>query len=186
MKQAGVEMTPSGQRAAPDAEESLAIERLNREFRGSLLRYFSRRARNLDVEDMVQEVFMHLVRRGSISALERENINAYMFETASNVLRDHMRKRKTHRADAHEPFDAEMHGNADFSPEHVLVGKEGLARATAALLELPERTRVIFVLRRLEGMRYNDIAARLAISVSAVEKHMQRAIVHIGRRRDQE
>jgi len=43
-----------------------------------------------------------------------------------------------------------------------------LARATAVLLELPERTRVIFVLRRLEGMRYLDIAARLGISVSAV------------------
>ena len=179
-------MTPSELRATPDAEERLAIERLNRDFRGSLLRYFSRRAQNLDVEDMVQEVFMRLVRRGSISALERENINAYMFETASSVLTDRLRKRRTHRADAHEPFDPDRHGDADFSPEHVLLGKESLARATAALLELPERTRVIFVLRRLEGMRYNDIAARLAISVSAVEKHMHRAVAHVARRKDQE
>jgi RNA polymerase sigma-70 factor (ECF subfamily) len=43
---------------------------------------------------------------------------------------------------------------------------------------------VIFVLRRLEGMRLNDIAKRLGISVSAVEKHMQRAIIHIMRRID--
>ena len=62
--------------------------------------------------------------------------------------------------------------------------RQQLARATAVLLELPERTRVIFVLRRLEGMRLNDIAKRLGISVSAVEKHMQRAITHIMRRID--
>jgi RNA polymerase sigma-70 factor (ECF subfamily) len=67
-----------------------------------------------------------------------------------------------------------------------LLGKERLVRATAVLLELPERTRVIFVLRRLEGMRFNDIAARLGISVSAVEKHMQRAITHLMRRIEQE
>jgi RNA polymerase sigma-70 factor (ECF subfamily) len=67
----------------------------------------------------------------------------------------------------------------DFSPEHVLLGRERLARATAVLLELPERTRVIFVLRRLEGMKYLDIAARLGISVSAVEKHMERAVARL-------
>jgi RNA polymerase sigma-70 factor (ECF subfamily) len=67
----------------------------------------------------------------------------------------------------------------DFSPERVLLGKEALVRATAVLLELPERTRMVFVMRRLEGMRYLDIAARLGISVSAVEKHMTRAMAHL-------
>jgi len=42
-----------------------------------------------------------------------------------------------------------------------------------------ERSRVVFVLRRLEGLKYRDIAAQLNISVSAVEKHMERAIAHL-------
>ncbi len=39
---------------------------------------------------------------------------------------------------------------------------------------------MIFVLRRLEGMKYLDIAARLGISVSAVEKHMERAVARLA------
>lgn len=162
-----------------------ALDRLDRDFRRSLLSYFGRRTRDrADLEDMVQEVFERLIKRGGASELERQNLSAYVFETASSVLTDHLRKKVTHHSDAHEPFDQNQHGGADFSPEHVLMDRQQLARATAVLLELPERTRVIFVLRRLEGMRLGDIATRLGISVSAVEKHMQRAITHIMRRID--
>lgn len=168
-------------------DDKAALERLSRDFRGSLLRYFGRRMRDQsDVEDMAQEVFVRLIKRGGTSALERENLHPYVFETASSVLKDRLRKRVTHHADAHEPFDHTRHSDADFSPEHVLLGRERLARTTALLLELPERTRVIFLLRRLEGLRYQDIAARLGISVSAVEKHVQRAVTHLIHRADAE
>lgn len=166
-------------------EDIVVLDRLGRDFRASLLRYFGRRTRDrADLEDMVQEVFVRLIQRGGASELERQNLNAYVFETASSVLKDRLRKKITHHVDAHEPFDLNRHAGEDFSPEHVLLDQEQLARATAVLLELPERTRVIFVLRRLEGMRFNHISARLGISVSAVEKHMQRAITHLMRRID--
>jgi RNA polymerase sigma-70 factor (ECF subfamily) len=54
--------------------------------------------------------------------------------------------------------------------------RQELHAATLALLRLPERTRTVFILRRLEGMRFHEIASHLGISVSAVEKHMVRAI----------
>ena len=133
---------------------------------------------------MVQEVFERLLKRGNVAGLE--HIGGYVFETAGSVLTDRLRKRRSRRADLHEAFDAEQHGDVDFSPEHVLLGRERLVRATAILLELPERTRVIFVLRRLEGMKYLDIAVRLGISTSAVEKHMQRAIAHLASRLEEE
>lgn len=168
-----------------DEEDQAALERLDRAYRPSLLRYFGRRTRDrADLEDMVQEVFVRLIKRGGTSSLERQNLSAYMFETASSLLKDRARRQQTRHADAHEPFDQDRHAGEDFSPEHVMLDREKLARATAVLLELPERTRVIFVLRRLEGMRFNDIAARLGISVSAVEKHMQRAVTHLMRRID--
>jgi RNA polymerase sigma-70 factor (ECF subfamily) len=47
------------------------------------------------------------------------------------------------------------------------------------LLSLPERTRTIFVLSRLEGCGYREIGSRLGISVSAVEKQMARATHHL-------
>lgn len=52
------------------------------------------------------------------------------------------------------------------------------------LQALPERTRVIFILRRLEGLKYQDIANRFGISVSAVEKHMERAVAQLAKGMD--
>jgi RNA polymerase sigma-70 factor (ECF subfamily) len=131
-----------------------------------------------EIDDMVQQVFERLLKRGDVSNVE--HLGGYVFQTASSVLADHQRRRRSRHADAHDEFDERNHGDVDFSPEHVLMGRERLANATAVLLELPERTRVIFVLRRLEGMKYLDIAARLGISVSAVEKHMERAVARLA------
>jgi len=154
---------------------------LNEAFRAPLTRYFARRVRNAaDVEDMVQEVFERLIKRGDIGSVEM--VGAYVFETASTVFTDRFRRRSVRHADEHDEFDDNLHGDVYFSTERVVIGRERLASATTALLELPERTRQIFVLRRLEGMSYLDIEARLGISVSAIEKHMQRAIAHLTSR----
>lgn len=156
-------------------------EALNEAFRASLTRYFARRVRNdADVEDMVQEVFERLIKRGDVGSVEF--LGGYVFETASAVFTDRFRRRSARHADEHDEYDDDLHGDAQFSTERVVMGRERLAHATTALLELPERTRVIFVLRRLEGMSYLDIEARLGISVSAIEKHMQRAVAHLTSR----
>lgn len=174
---------PASAELTPADRETLRA--LDNKYRTTLMRHFGRRYSNAgEIEDMVQEVFFRLIRRGGVADLE--NLQAYVFETASSVLKDRLRRLRTHHENAHEAFDPDVHGDVDFSPEDVLLDRERLARATAALLELPERTRVIFMLRRMEGMRFRDIGARLGISVSAVEKHMQRAITHMVRRRDQE
>lgn len=164
-------------KCAPDPE---SVARLAA-FRPSLLRFFRRRVRDpAEAEDLVQDVFVRLAQRGSLNDLD--NLAAYIFETASSVVVDRGRRRRTRAADVHDPFDAEQHGGADFAPDRVLEGRERLRRASAILLELPERTRHIFMLRRMEGLRYQDIASRLGISVSAVEKHMQRAMTYLIQR----
>lgn len=159
----------------------VSLQALDARFRMSLDRYFSRRVRDRgEVEDLIQEVFLRLAKRGRLDDVDK--VGGYVFETASSVLMDRLRRRRSRFESDHEAFDGEKHGDVDFSPERVLLGREALVRATAVLLELPERTRVVFVLRRLEGMRYLDIAARLGISVSAVEKHMTRAMAHLVKR----
>jgi len=73
----------------------------------------------------------------------------------------------------------------DLSPERVLLGAEQLARAISALEELPENTRRVFVLRRYEGMRHEEIATHLGMSVSGVRFHMEKAKAHLARRLEQ-
>lgn len=161
------------------ARETVAIDGLHRAYRAPLLRFFSSRESDRSVaEDMVQQVFERLVQRGEIDSID--NARGYIFAIAQSVFADHVRKIGTRRVHAHDEFDESLHGGVDFSPEYVLDKRERLARAMEILQGLPERSRVIFVLRRLEGVKYQEIAARLGISVSAVEKHMERAIAQLA------
>lgn len=148
------------------------------EFRPMLMRYFSRRlSERGEVEDLVHEVLTRLLGSGQIGALQNER--SYIFQTAHRVLIDWLRKRDTHHVRDHESFDPELHTIEDFAADRVLVGRDELERATAILEELPERTRAIFLLRRLEGLRYAEIAKRLGVSVSTVEKQMCFALNHL-------
>jgi RNA polymerase sigma factor (sigma-70 family) len=143
--------------------------------RGWLTRYFRRRVRDLaETEDLVQDVFARMVARDSTEPVE--HLGGYVQKTASSVLTDWIRRRSSHAANFHVPFEPDLHGEEEADPARILDGREELQAATMVLLQLPERTRTVFVLRRLEGQRFQDIAAKLGISVSAVEKHMVRAI----------
>jgi RNA polymerase sigma-70 factor (ECF subfamily) len=144
-------------------------------------RFFSRRLRDgADVEDLTQEVFARLLKRAELG--EIANIEGYLFHTAANLLRE--RARKAARRPGDDPgFDPDLAESVeDFSPERILLGREAYARMVEALQELPERTRTIFVLNRFEELSAAEIARRLGVSVSTVEKDMMRAIAHLKAR----
>ncbi len=113
---------------------------------------------------------------------------AYVFTIAANLLRDRARSPAGRLARAHfaiEPGE-DFHSDAplveDRGPERVLIGRETLLAAVKALAELPARTREIFVLFRFESMSQREIAALYGVSVSAVEKHVARALAHLAQR----
>lgn len=62
------------------------------QFGGTLLRFFERRVKDrAEAEDLVQEVFVRLIKRGDIVQLE--DVRGYLFETAASVIVDRARKR---------------------------------------------------------------------------------------------
>lgn len=155
-----------------NAEMDLAVR--SRTLRGALTRYFQRRLPNThEVDDLVQEVFLRIVRRGNSQDLDR--FEGYVFETAASVIKDRFRRRRTRMSASHVTFEPDLHGQVDVSPEQTVLAREALRSTTRAIMALPERTRTIFILRRLEGLSHPEIARRLGVSLSAVEKHMQRA-----------
>ena len=154
------------------------LETLAREYRPALRRYFSKRAdQNADVEDLVQEVLVRLAVRGECDTIEQPE--AYLMRTATNVWRDFLRKKKTHAEEAHEEY-IEGQLPEENGPAKELEGRESVDAVLAALGGLPQRTRQVFVLCRVEGIRQRSVAKRLGVSVSAVEKHMIRAIAHLA------
>lgn len=143
--------------------------------------YIARNIRDQSqVDDMVQEVLLRLHARRAGDAIE--NVEGYLFRTAASVLVDHARRAKVRHASAHGELAETDHPVEELSPERVLLAKQQVAIVAAALKELPDRTRDVFVLRRFEQLSYAEVAARFNISVSAAEKHVAKAMQHILRR----
>ena len=146
-----------------------------------LTRYFLRHWRQeADIDDLVQETLLRLVR----SPVQADNAEAYAVRIASNLLRDRARRDQSHRADQHTAFDDTLAYLPSEEPDcdRVYEGRKQLDQLLAALTELPQRTCQVFLLQRYEGMTYTAIAKQLQISVSAVEKHMMRALLHLQAR----
>lgn len=151
------------------------FEALARRLRIPLLRYFKRRTGSQpDSEELVQDLFLRLLRRPGLMALE--SVDGYVFEAAANLLRDKVRRERARpRLSA---VDLDRIDLADDLPdaEDVVGGRQNLERIQIALKSLTPRARTIVILRRFEDMSHAQIANRLNISVSAVEKHLVRSM----------
>jgi RNA polymerase sigma-70 factor (ECF subfamily) len=166
--------------SVPKENREPLIDELDRRFRRPLVNYFEKRIReSYDIDDLVQEVFIRLSRRETLSDIEY--LEAYVFETASNVMRDRIRRRIARHASDHRPIEECELPTDNFSPERVLQGRQLLDRALQALGELPDRTREVFVLRLYEGLKHEQIAASLKMSVEGVRFHLRRAKEHIAK-----
>ena len=150
------------------------LDALDREYRSSLVAFFRRRTGSQsDAEDMVQEVFARILATPEIDAARA---GAYIFRAATNLLRDRARREGVRGAYREDLVAAASDALDEQDPERLLVGRLALNATKAVLDALPHRTRVIFVLYRLHGMAQRDIAGRMGISVSAVEKHIATAM----------
>jgi RNA polymerase sigma-70 factor (ECF subfamily) len=174
-------MTTRSQGDRHRAHGQLQLSTVVSDYTAPLERFFRRRVSvRAEVDDLVQEVFLRLARQDGTETID--NPQAYVFQVAANILRDRGRRRLTHSADEHQSFEDELHGADALSPERVLAARQSVARLKVALLKLPLRTQQVFVLHRFEGLRYGEIANRLGVSLSAVEKHMMKAMKYITRR----
>lgn len=149
------------------------VERLIQRYGPALRSFFGRRtATPTDAEDLLQEVALRLARHDDFGSVQ--NVEGYVFTIASNILRD--RKRRARTRPQEEPISPEYVEESAFSPERVLLGRQALDHLSLSLNDLPERTRTIFILCRIEGVAYQTVAAQLGISLSSVNKHMARAM----------
>lgn len=157
---------------------------LDQRFRAPLMAYFLRRTRNRrDAEDLTQDAFTRLL--GSSSTFETNaQAYSYVFRVAANLLADRGRRQMVREASVGGQFDTTgpISGQVveERSPERVLIGQENLQELYAVLEGLDLRTRNVFILYRIEGMKQKDIAILLGIGLSTVEKHCMLAMTTLA------
>jgi RNA polymerase sigma-70 factor (ECF subfamily) len=150
------------------------FERFVRECVPLLERFLGRlRVREDDVEDVAQESVARLLRYRDSEPPEAWT--ALLYRIAINVVRDRARR------DSHAPRgDASGIAPdaiaADDSPEQHASDQQALARVRTAILALPPRCRAVYLMHRVEGLSYPEIARRCGISTKAVEKQMSSAL----------
>jgi len=160
----------------------IAVDNLSRRFRTVLTRYFARHGiGHSDSQDLAQDVFLNLSKRDALASVE--NVEGYLFAAAANAAREFFRRHKVRNANPSEAFYERMHRTEEFTPERLLEGKQELAGIVAALNEMPERMRNIFILARLENMDRGEIAVRLGISKRLVEQQITLATACLSDRR---
>lgn len=141
-----------------------------------LLDWLRKRLRHGDsAADLAHDTFIHIL--GKPERLqELRQPRAWLSTVAHGLLVDRVRRQRVERAYlqaiAHLP-QAQVP-----SPESQLILLQTLARVDALLDGLRPKVRMAFLLSRLEGLSYKEIAERLAISLSSVEKYMASAIRH--------
>ncbi len=141
-----------------------------------------RLANEADRDDVVQEVFIRLCRIENLSdklSLGVERTRAFLFMTASNLVRDLHRREKSRHKDAHEPFDDDSLADQTALIEEQLQSREKLEFVARAIESLKPSCRQAFVMSRVDCMSYREIADQMNISVSMVEKHITNALIVI-------
>lgn len=143
--------------------------------RPQLVRYLRARGATEDAEDLLQELWIKL------SSGDGEGVAeplAYLYRMAHNLMLDRKRgaQRRQRREEGYHR-DAYGDGEADDAPaaERILLAREQLRRIDRVLAALGSRTDHIFRRHRIDGIPQRDIAGELGITLSAVEKHLQKA-----------
>jgi RNA polymerase sigma-70 factor (ECF subfamily) len=149
------------------------LQRLYRAEHGRLLRYFRTRVGREEAPDLLQEMFTRLLRNG---ALERvDNPSAYLSRCAHNLLIERwQRMRREQRLFL--PIDDDR--DAPLPPQQTWGIEEIDARRIyrKTVLAMSPKTRRVFLMHRLAGKTYRDIAEELGLSEKGVTHHMTRAL----------
>src|SRR5437016_12670027 len=172
------------------AEQDRRIAEALRRDEGRLRNFIRRRvADEGDVEDILQDVFYELVEAYRLMK-PIEQISAWLFRVARNRITDLFRKKKPELFNSHATFTEDGEAlrfedllpSPDAGPDALYARHMLLEEIDAALDELPEEQRDVFVAHELEGRIFKELAAETGVSVNTLLSRKHYAVLHLRRR----
>jgi RNA polymerase sigma factor (sigma-70 family) len=171
-------------------QDERLTEAIGRE-QGRLRNFIRRRVGDeADAEDILQDVFYELVEAYRLMK-PIEQVGAWLYRVARNRIIDRFRKKKP------EPFSAvsapgdeggdrlsleELLPSPDAGPEASYARSILLEELDAALEELPEEQREVFVANEIKGISFQELSAETGVGVSTLLSRKHRAVLHLRRR----
>ncbi|WP_165831101.1 RNA polymerase sigma factor [Sphingomonas pokkalii] len=151
--------------------------------RTALLHYFVKRVGEAEAEDLVQEIY---VRIAGLPDQEIHSPGGYLYRLGNNIMLDRLRQSQARAArdhawrDSHHTLTDAGEDVSDSVPaDEVLIARDQVRQMHKALAELPEPVQRSFRMHKLEGLSHSEVAERMGVSRSLIEKHMMRALKHL-------
>ncbi len=123
--------------------------------------------------DLAQDVFMRIWEKQIV--IEPKGVIKLLYKIAGDMFISRYR-RETLELNYRKAL---KFNDRDITPQEQLQYNELKANYAKALAQLGEKQRAVFLMARMEGLKYQEIAGRLNISVKAVEKRMSIALAHL-------
>lgn len=143
--------------------------------RTPLLRTLERMVSNPSTaEDLLQETYLRVTR--ALGERTVEHLEPFVFQTARNLALDHLRARRIQSRTLLDDVPQEVVHNVvapQSSAEDAAHAQQLLERLNVSLQALSSRQQQIFILSRLHGHSYQEIAERLGVSLSTVQKELK-------------
>jgi len=132
-----------------------------------------------DIEDIAQESFLKVLEAGSKGEIRYPQ--AYLYRTARNLSLNSQTRKSNQVVDSIEDLLDPDVLNQSAQLEDTLMAQEGFELFCRAAAGLPEQCRQVLILRKVYGLSQQEVAERLGIAVSTVEKHLAKAMVRCRR-----
>ncbi len=158
---------------------SLDIETLFTLHQGELVGRLTKIVHCADIAtDLTQESFLILTKTAKSQTIQQPR--GFLFRVATNLAFDYLKHNKVIANHVEKQGDSYLQESP--SAEHVAIQQQRLDLFKDMVNELPPRCRDVFILYKVQGKSYKEIAAELNISQSGVEKHIMKGLKHFRKK----
>ena len=168
---------PENEKAFAATSRRAELRRLFERHNESLVRRIATKlgSRN-EAKDVAQEAFARIL--GLDDTRVVNHLRAYLFKTANNIAVDRLRERTRRSGQLDIDPDDIVFESEDSRVEQAVDAVQRLELIGRSLAELPPKCRMAFLLFKIEGRSYAEIASQLGVSESMIRKYVLRALRH--------